>query len=385
MPPDSLACYVLMPFDGKFDFVLEAIKEATVRSKEKHGVSVTFTRADEQVQTKRNKVEEIKQKISMSDFCVIDFSELRPNVMWELGFCQCLRKHVVAITHTGEPIPFNIQGMDHHRYQFSSDGLAKLSDGLVNSFIFVRDELASERSFMIGDPDISSRMENIYQHLGQVRNSSLTRDLVFYEVERLARRVRNLRHGTFDLRTEKPIAEVIQVYCDYLEQLDSKACTFRTVTCPDFWRAITMEGQNDDYIQVNRKAAQNGASIKRVFALDLETVEEYNQRYDKIIKRVLLSHLRIMKELGRKKFGVKVIMVRQSKRKAYENYGILTKADEKLLFKPVYNDDHELIRTDFIYNLGKNDQQDIVRAESQFSRAFAAGKWLAESKIQKIC
>jgi hypothetical protein len=374
-----------MPFDGKFDFVLEAIKEATLRSKAEHGVSVTITRADEQVQTKRNKIEEIKIRISMSDFCLIDFSELRPNVMWEFGFCQCLRKHVVAITHTDEPIPFNLQGTDHHRYHFSSDGLAKLSDGLVNSFRFVRDELASEKSLMISDPDISSRMENIYQHLGQVRNSSLTRDLVFYEVERLARRVRNLRHGTFDLRTAKPIAEVIQVYCDYMEQLDSNACTFRTVTCSDFWRAITMEGKNDDYVQANRVAVQNGASIKRVFALDPEIVIQYNQQYDMLIKRVLLSHLEIMEDLGKERFGVKIISVPQWERKAYKNQGILTKANEKLLFKPVYNDEDELVRTDFIYNLGKKDQQDILRAERQFSRAFSTGDWLAKSLIEKIC
>ena len=175
------------------------------------------------------------------------------------------------------------------------------------------------------------------------------------------------------------------MYCDYLDQLDSNACTFRTVTSSDFWRAITMDGQSDDYIQANRGAAHNGASIERVFALAPETVKEYNQRYDMVIKRVLLSHLEIMEDLRNKRFGVKVIIVRQWGRNAYKNHGIFTKAGEKLLFKPVYNDDHELVRTDFIYNLGKQDHQDIVRAERQFSRAFSAGDWLTESIVEDIC
>jgi hypothetical protein len=104
-----------------------------------------------------------------------------------------------------------------------------------------------------------------------------------------------------------------------------------------------------------------------------------------LIKRVLLSHLEIMEDLGKERFGVKIISVPQWERKAYKNQGILTKANEKLLFKPVYNDEDELVRTDFIYNLGKKDQQDILRAERQFSRAFSTGDWLAKSLIEKIC
>lgn len=378
---EKIICYALMSFDGKYDFVYEAINKAAQKFSEKNGVDIHIERADEYLVTRQNKIEEIKEKIRNSDFCIIDFSELAPSVMWEFGFCQCLNKNIIPLTCSKEPIPFNIQGTDYCTYRLSRKGVDILIGDLQSHFSSVFTRIREDRNYLFYDDRILQMFGQVNSHLKDMRNNSLTKELVYYEFERLARRISGLRDGRFDLRKEKPITEIIECYCDYLEQLEGAESEFLAVTCSDFWKEISELGHNSQYIEANKNALKKGAKIKRVFIFNEKQAEYYNKAFNNIIKKIMDEHLDLVDAYGRDQVQVKVIEVEKPENlKKYENFGILKKSNELLLFQPEYNVDNEMIITHFTHSI-RNESSEIARKLKNFDSVFASGIWLEDLKI----
>jgi len=363
-----------MSFEGKYDFVFAAIKKAALQYSKDSKLKLTVERADQNFETKENKIEDIKSKIAKSDFCIIDFSDRSANVMWEFGYCQCLKKNIIPITTGDKPIPFNILGVDYCQYELSLKGLESLMKDLNGCFTDVRNKIKKDNNYMFYEPHVSEILNTLQEHLIGVNNSSLTRELVHYELDRISRRMGDLKNGRFDLRKEKPLEEIIELYSEYIEQLEGKECEFITVTCSEFWKEITDKGRNNQYLEANKKALMKGAKIKRVFVLNELNVKEYNEKYENVINNTLDFHKSLISEFGRNKISVRIIGVKQrNERDIHKNFGILRKENEWLLFEPEYNNEKEMVKTEFYHSLN-NESPPIRKKIQTFHRVFGLGK-----------
>jgi len=63
-------------------------------------------------------VERIRQRIAQASVVVVDLSESRPNVLYEMGFAQASGKPVVPICSTPfDEIPFDVRNLNIIQYE----------------------------------------------------------------------------------------------------------------------------------------------------------------------------------------------------------------------------------------------------------------------------
>lgn len=110
----NLQCCVLMPFDAKYDWVYDTIRNATQFAVD--GVSIVCRRADE-----ARRSEQIDQRIVNSvrsaSFVIADATGANPNVMWELGYATAFGTPTILLARNGSQLPFNIEHYDVVRYE----------------------------------------------------------------------------------------------------------------------------------------------------------------------------------------------------------------------------------------------------------------------------
>ncbi len=114
---------VMMPFDMKFDKVLETIKVAS------SNVNMQCYRVDD-LWNNSTIIQDIFELIYCSSIVIVDFTGKNPNVFYEAGIAHTLGKNVIPITQSIEDIPFDIR---HHRvlkYLNNNEGLLELKKGL---------------------------------------------------------------------------------------------------------------------------------------------------------------------------------------------------------------------------------------------------------------
>jgi hypothetical protein len=344
-----------MPFSDVFTFVYEyGITRAFRELEQDLKMKFTFavTRADETLAMNSYKVQDVMESIRRHDLILIDISGNNPNVLWELGYCQALNKHIIPICQTTNQeliTPFNLRGLDVIRYVLSVPGMETLNREIVKKFGALVEKVRSSRSSLRFDPDIEPLTDAIQARLSRIPSNSILRNLAKKEIERLGNRIKSLTQGQFELRNEKPNAEIIEYYCDYLSQLDGDACSFDTVTFHNFWNEITEQGTNWDYLDYNIHAAEKGVRIRRLFLIDQslgdkspdkEFLERLSVAFRETVKKKNLGDRIQVKWLGTLAFE------RDFQR--YRNFGILGKGSEWLLFKPNY--EHGRMReTKFYY------------------------------------
>ncbi|MCY4372307.1 MAG: hypothetical protein OXC31_00960 [Spirochaetaceae bacterium] len=116
---DEMLVSVMMPFDSKFDGVLEAIRRAC------DSVGLKCQRADD-IWEDSTIIQDIFSLLFRSTVVVVDFTEKNANVMYETGIAHTLGRTVIPITQSIQDIPSD---MRHHRaleYLRNTEGLAKL-------------------------------------------------------------------------------------------------------------------------------------------------------------------------------------------------------------------------------------------------------------------
>jgi nucleoside 2-deoxyribosyltransferase len=104
-------CFVIMPFDEMYDDVYNTIKESADSS----GMVHKCWRLDEE-RPAGIITERLLSALRDCTACIADISNCKPNVMWEVGFAMALDKPIIIITQSDTGIPFDIQGMQHIRY-----------------------------------------------------------------------------------------------------------------------------------------------------------------------------------------------------------------------------------------------------------------------------
>lgn len=122
---DSQLCFVLMPFDGKFQATYDGhirpiVEKASLRCK----------RADEIAGT--NAITwDIWENINRARFLIAELTDRNPNVFYELGLAHALSKDVILVTQLMDDVPFDLKAIRCIVYEATPDGLEKLRGRLA--------------------------------------------------------------------------------------------------------------------------------------------------------------------------------------------------------------------------------------------------------------
>jgi hypothetical protein len=96
------ACFVIMPFKSELDFVWGVIKE-TVQA---HGIECL--RADEKF-ISQPVVEDLKYQIAEADLVIVDFTDKNPNVYYEAGIADALKKKWIVLAQSQDDLTFDVR------------------------------------------------------------------------------------------------------------------------------------------------------------------------------------------------------------------------------------------------------------------------------------
>jgi len=97
--------FIAMPIvvgDPRFDDVLDAIKEAAKRC------GIHAERVDEP-QSNERITDRILESIRKAEFVIADLTESRPNVFYEAGYAQGLKKTPIYIARDGTKLEFDLK------------------------------------------------------------------------------------------------------------------------------------------------------------------------------------------------------------------------------------------------------------------------------------
>jgi hypothetical protein len=137
----SNLCFVLMPFAKQFDEIYRGLIQPVAAA---HGLAVL--RADEMAGSGFI-LEQIRAAIAQARIIVADVTDGNPNVLYELGQAQALKKPLVLIARENSKLPFDLA---HQRIPLYGSAPGKARDILGSAFLFVlRDEQLAESTKLL--------------------------------------------------------------------------------------------------------------------------------------------------------------------------------------------------------------------------------------------
>lgn len=111
---NSRKVFVGMPFHDRYDDTLEGIKRAAKDN------NLEVWRADQET-SNVDIMCKVCKHMQESEFAVIDVTEMRPNVMFELGLLYGRGKRVVLLQRRGQKTPTDLKGIEMIAYDNSKD------------------------------------------------------------------------------------------------------------------------------------------------------------------------------------------------------------------------------------------------------------------------
>ena len=127
VPKDNL-CFVAIPFKKEFGKVLkQSIRPAS------RDAGMVCKKANDIFST-RGVIQDIWEQINRATVVIADITEENANVFYEIGLSHALGKKVILITQ-GEPekIPFDVRHIRCIKYEYTREGLSKLSKELLET------------------------------------------------------------------------------------------------------------------------------------------------------------------------------------------------------------------------------------------------------------
>ena len=113
-----ITCFIIMPFRPELEPVRDVVKEIVERQSDGHAF-----RADDTFHP-GNVIEQVKEAIAKSDFCVADVTDANPNVLWEAGYAHALGKTIIQIGQDTKNLPFDIRALRTLQYSLTELGEA---------------------------------------------------------------------------------------------------------------------------------------------------------------------------------------------------------------------------------------------------------------------
>lgn len=125
-------CFVLMPFDKRFDTVYAKCIKPILTSH-----NWQCCRADE-VYEPREIVNLIQEQILRADLVIADLTGRNANVFYELGYAHAVGKNTVLLTQSISEVPFDLRHRQLIEYNATPQGRKRLADELKNCLTCLR-------------------------------------------------------------------------------------------------------------------------------------------------------------------------------------------------------------------------------------------------------
>lgn len=339
---------------------------------------IDVLRADEYIAAS-HKVPDIIKRIKGCDFCIMDISENRPDIFWELGFCDAFEKKIFFIQREGDTkeSPFNLGTREAYRYDNSVDGLIKMIDelsakikksGTLETIFEERKVQQRELNSLRFDPEVDRLLQNLDISLKTIEVKSIVNNMAKKEIDRMATRVMELKKGKFDLRNSKPPSEIIDYYSQYVSQLDEVGCTYDTISLIEFWTEITNAPKEHEkmYLNANIDAVNAGTHIRRVILIDKTKFEDSNSnKYKEEVMKILSEHKKKLDNLSTAKgyYELKYMLANQDDLENYPNLALWKKREESILFEPLYDKEGRMQITNFYYSKDGTKDRNLLDKE----------------------
>jgi len=349
-----IACFFLTPFSEELNSVFYKAVKPTVKEAAygMSSITVDVLRADEQYETREEKVERIRRSIKEADFLIADLTGFNANVMWEVGFAHASGKDVILISQNIENAPFNIRTRDIIKYENTAEGLLLLAKKLEPHLGGLISEMARLQRTCYFAKNSARTFELVKDVFRQHEVNSICSVFLEKEIARGNSQFSNLKRGIYEVRKERPSEEIVDTYSKVLSLL-STGSKFDAISCVDFWLNITESGNNLDYNIANRTAAQQGASIRRIFLVDKSTYQK-GQTEDVEFRSILRRHHQTIQ--GYPNVHLRLFMSDQYKKdssRTYRNSALIEHGTERLLLEPTYGlnqNANRMLTTHFYYH-----------------------------------
>lgn len=223
-------CFMIMPFDEKFNCVYATIKETTEENQ------VICIRADEMNGTQPI-VNKIIKGILESQYIIVDITDAKPNVFYELGIAHSFRdaRNVLIIKQRETKYPFDISHLPYQEYD--AKNIFRLKT-IITNFIKesryitdFRDALALNDIYDYTINGENSYIEYIENHFAEklgIYSDILNRNASMYkiaDIETAFLDYETLISGIISSRKDKVIDGVIQIYIKLITK-----CEFEDVS-----------------------------------------------------------------------------------------------------------------------------------------------------------
>lgn len=163
IPIEKNRCFILMPFDSKFDIIYGHIKQAL------NDNGYMCNRADEILGSKPI-MNKILNEILKSQYIIADLTDSNPNVFYELGIAHTYKdsQNIILLKQQGGKIPFDITHLNHIIY--NSNNIKYLTSNIIqtldnNKYIFGFHEALQDRNLLVALQD--NKKEEFIDYLQQ--------------------------------------------------------------------------------------------------------------------------------------------------------------------------------------------------------------------------
>jgi hypothetical protein len=95
-------CFVVMPFSSDMGFIYQAIQEVVKQR------GLRCVRGDERF-VSRPVIDELKEDIARADLVIVDFTNRNPNVYYEAGLADALKKKWIVIAQSPDDLTFDVK------------------------------------------------------------------------------------------------------------------------------------------------------------------------------------------------------------------------------------------------------------------------------------
>ncbi len=154
VPIEDKFCFVIMPFDRKLDDLYYKRVKPIVEE-----VGYSCKRADQNIDSTPIMFE-IFEDILKAQVIIADLTGANPNVFYELGICNVLKKNIILLNRKGSDVPFDLSGIRHFNYEDSTEGEVKLRE-------FLKDILAQkeedEQTSIFDKPLMNRNLKKFHQ------------------------------------------------------------------------------------------------------------------------------------------------------------------------------------------------------------------------------
>lgn len=210
---------VIMPFDGQFDDVYEAIKESIDRCKVTVSGDSTHPRRDAVADLKAYRVDEghgaanimmeLLEQIQLSHLCIADISGNSPNVLWELGYVMGLKKPTIILTQSLDALPFDAKAYRCRQYD-----RGRLNETLVEA-------LATEIAAVLRDVPEQFVVPEDFGH-AQTLAMSIAAPVYFLDADWRIRYMNEAARLVFNAKKESPRDWVGESLVDFINSFDTQ-------------------------------------------------------------------------------------------------------------------------------------------------------------------